>query len=716
MGRFSNALKEDVPTLATSGGLAETSNAPTPGRFSESLRNQPSLTNPTGPMPPSFKPSIDGSNMPEIGFIDQIRARLAPDIDTQKKRYAEILGVPENRMGVVDDEIVYWDEKANTYRKVVPDVQGSLLDKFWALGENVGATVPEVAPGVAGAGAGALTGATPASIGVAGAVSGGVEWAQQSLDKLIAGDALEDFDFGDVGVQAALGAVGQGAGTLATRAVTKNPLGVSRYDRNAAIDPELMAKAEALEAEATKRGVDLSIYQKTGIRSLGAKERQLGRFDETADAVDGFRKTQQHEQVPQAIRGEIDAISKTTGETGAGQFRKAAGDIVKAEYDKLSARASKAYEKALDNRPPFWDNKLTGLMDRPSMKEAYKEAQRLAADDGRKLPELFVQNEKGELTLSVKTTPDWRAWDNIKKGLDEVIGSNTNSVTQKLNGKGQAAYNIKRQLLRTLDAANPDYAAARALYGTGRDAADAVLNGGIGVLKNVKGLDRAPMLDRVFNANNISPEEINRMRQAFVSTGKQRDWDSGVATWLSNTMDGAMKRKGNVADAFHTKLWRDPKQRRVLTAALGEGPRLQGMNNLMKVLEAAAKGLPEGSATATDLGAMAGMGVSSAGRVFGKLTSPQTVLNFGDEVVRGVEALRAPQARIKLAEAMLSKNNLKILKRLKMASPKSEQALKASVDLMTKAGILAGASEVTRPADQRAIAELRKPDQVSALP
>lgn len=93
---------------------------------------------------------------------------------------------------------------------------------------------------------------------------------------------------------------------------------------------------------------------------------------------------------------------------------------------------------------------LDELLSRPSVKEGWQKAKRMAADEGVELPEVFIQNADGSLSLNTKVVPDVRAWDYIKRGLDDVVDANRNEYGG-LTNVGRVANNLARSIVDELD-------------------------------------------------------------------------------------------------------------------------------------------------------------------------------------------------------------------------------------------------------------------------
>ena len=337
-------------------------------------------------------------------------------------------------------------------------------------------------------------------------------------------------------------------------------------------------------------------------------------------------------------------------------------------------------------------------MSRPSVEKGIAYAKLIAKEEGRDITVPVYENGK---LVGRDMVPDWRSWDYIKRGIDRVIEENTDQFG-RVNAYGRSVTQTKKQLLGHLDQANPDYPLARATHGNGSDAVEAILEGGVGFLNKMEGMDRSSIINRFFSRQNILPEEVARARSQFEMAGKTDEWNAGIASWMADRLDDAMKVNtsgsvGNVPGKLYASVWGDQRQQDIVRAAIADPAKLQGVERLMQVLRAASKSLPEGAPTATDLPAASGTQTIGAGlKTLGKLGSPQTYWNFGDEAVAAIDAIRTPGARIKLAEALLSGDYASELSKLRMFNPTSEKALQGAMQIVT-AVLATGAGARDRP-------------------
>jgi hypothetical protein len=111
-----------------------------------------------------------------------------------------------------------------------------------------------------------------------------------------------------------------------------------------------------------------------------------------------------------------------------------------------------------------WNDHLSEIIKRPSLSKAWARAQIIAADRGEPLPQIFEMDAAGNI-VGMRQVPDMKAWDYIKRGLDDVIAGHKNQTTGKIEtdaGRGVVA--LKREMLEELDALIPEYRAAREAY------------------------------------------------------------------------------------------------------------------------------------------------------------------------------------------------------------------------------------------------------------
>lgn len=217
-----------------------------------------------------------------------------------------------------------------------------------------------------------------------------------------------------------------------------------------------------LEAEGTTPG------------EAGQQARSLGPKGMLADASETLRlRAEQIAQSDNPARNEVLASIKGR-QTGAGGRIGSAYDAAMGPSpnvaENLSAirsfRKQKAdfwYDKARQ-KPIHFTRTLEDLLKRPSARRALLDAQKLAADEGYEFQQIFAKLDDNGNVISAERVPDQKAWDYIKRSLDDLIDSQMTKDEfgrQVATNRSRITTQLKNEILDNLDAQNPDYARAR---------------------------------------------------------------------------------------------------------------------------------------------------------------------------------------------------------------------------------------------------------------
>lgn len=130
------------------------------------------------------------------------------------------------------------------------------------------------------------------------------------------------------------------------------------------------------------------------------------------------------------------------------------------------AQASPLYEQAYA-APGRMSPELEGILGTPAGQQALRNAQQIAANERRDPLKLGFNDIDVEGNVSLTQTPSMETLDLVKRGLDQVIEARRDPVTGRLptsDPSFSSVNNVRAELVRELDALNPDYAAARAAY------------------------------------------------------------------------------------------------------------------------------------------------------------------------------------------------------------------------------------------------------------
>ncbi|WP_426115915.1 hypothetical protein [Pseudomonas sp. DSP3-2-2] len=124
-----------------------------------------------------------------------------------------------------------------------------------------------------------------------------------------------------------------------------------------------------------------------------------------------------------------------------------------------SAEAAPLYAAAHAEEVP-WSPQLQGLMGRPAMQTAYRDAQRRAANQGRTFDGQFME-VGADGVVTPRSVPKTKDLDVIKQNLDgqieSLLGSGARSEARDIIG-------IRNELVGIMDASAPTYAKARAVF------------------------------------------------------------------------------------------------------------------------------------------------------------------------------------------------------------------------------------------------------------
>lgn len=322
-----------------------------------------------------------------------------------------------------------------------------------------------------------------------------------------------------------------------------------------------------------------------------------------------------------------DRADKEGARVGASIDKNVSPKTLTATVDELIAERNTTpkplYDKALDVGQ-VWSPRIQQFLNDPLIQPGIKrglEIQRLEALAQNKPfdPKAYGVtgfNAAGDPIIS--GTPNMRLLDAAKKGVDAIINDYRNPVTGRvvLDERGRAIEGVRKAFLSELDAANPDYAAARAAYATPSQMKDA-----------------AELGARLFSTN-ARPEVVAREFKKL-SPDAQDAFRVGVAETLRKT--AGARDATNVAG----RVMGGPDAQARLRAVLGpeEADRIMADLAREKTFTQSARAVGQGSRTtpmaleaADNAGAAAGVVgdvargrfVNALSRVAGRITEGRT--------------------------------------------------------------------------------------------
>jgi hypothetical protein len=159
---------------------------------------------------------------------------------------------------------------------------------------------------------------------------------------------------------------------------------------------------------------------------------------------------------------------------------------------------------------------LRTLMGRPSMQQASRRALSIASEEGRDPTALGLTFDIAG-SPKFEKVPSWRTLDYVKRGLDDVLETFRDKTigVLRLDERGRAIDQTRRDYLALLDRENPTYAEARAAYSGPQQSRSALQRG-----------------SQIFNRN---PDEI-AAEIASLSPGDQQFYRLGAANALKTNL------------------------------------------------------------------------------------------------------------------------------------------------------------------------------------
>lgn len=602
---------------------------------------------------PTMKPSTSFGALVKSGFVDDPIGKI--------KIFAEARGIPVGRYSIQDGEIIYQDDDGKWY----PETKNTIGGK---LREIVGESPAFIPSGILG-GVGATVGPGSAFMGAAGG-----EGLRQYIGDKMTGTETDPksglLKMLLAGGEGLLGSLSGFAGKKAINAAGAKRGGIlaAHAGRNRSLID--IDEARALESLGRDVGIDLYPPQTTGSKALADKFNLLGDMETSSPIIQAGRK-RQYEQIHKSVYDFLDDISPEVSEGAVGRrLKNASTEIIDAADTSRTAKASVVYEKAFNEAEPV------------DVMPVINNIRRLKSD----LPEsgskarTLINKIEGMLTKKGEDGPvpqtDIRVIDNIKKEIDVMLkGPEGESIHKDIKRR---LVSIKDGLVKQADKASPQYKEARELYGNLSPAVDKLKTSKIGDLSRLnkeKTLEEASK--KLFSNVGSSPESITYAKR-MIRKSDPDAWDAALRVHIQDLFEktkssaGGVDATTNIGGNFYKRTWGDPKQRKILKAAMDPG-QYDYFKKLSTVLNRAGMILRKESATATRTEMIDEIGGSMLRRTVRAATRP---LYTKERVVGDwlVKANLGRNAKI-LADAMVSKRAANQLNKMYQLSPRSERLL-----------------------------------------
>jgi hypothetical protein len=606
-------------------------------------------------IPEDFKGSADFATLTKASIVEDPQTKLRI---FAKGRFPKL---PEkealSRYGIIDGEVYYLDDDGN--------IKGETASGIKNFAANMVGQAPVMAGGVAGSVLGAPSG--PAGMLAGGALgAAGAKGYMQTAANL-AFDEPQSVKGNIEGM--AKEALFETGGNLLGMAFAKALTAGKARD----IAKLNTANVADIDKKAAKIGVDLNVAQRTNLPSIKSKYDVVASMPTSRDII-GEHAERQANQAYKAADDFISKVSKVADVDEAGaQARDAAKTVIAKLTQERAAQASPLYKKAFEEFqgiPPEFMPAVKELSERPSMKQAARLASRIANDEG-----IILENPQNSL----------QGMHYIKLALDKMIGDDARGGFAKTS-RG-ALIGIKRELVEMMDEFSPTYKEARAVFA---HLTPNIISVQDGIISRVAGLkdEQALEASKLVFADGRSPAAVERMRNLFLKSGLEEDWNALLASHLRETFSKAGQEYATSGgQLMQAPKWRaalvgNPRQYRLMEKAMST-PQFTAFNDMMDVFDAMSRtaAAGKGSQTAGRLEGMKSLYRDSGAGVMGQgagLFSPQ---NWGTRAMEWLQEVRVGNHAEKLAEIMTSKDAMKKLRDLKRLSPNDQKFIAGASSL-----------------------------------
>lgn len=542
------------------------------------------------------------STTPKPNFVDDssrtagagtiAAASFANDPQAQIRYYARQRGIPETRYQMIGDRIAYQGDDGNFYPEVPSGwTPGDLLGR---AAQGVGSMLPVGA----GTAAGILTAPAlltgPPGLAVSVGATGASAAAGQALREMIADIWMDQPKSGLRVVKEGLtAATGQGIGA-----------GLSAWQQRYAV-PEAgrfsQADVNQNVAAANRQGIDITPAEATNFPSLKAQQKWLGNTVQSQNEMAGFyeKRTGQVQGATDRFLGKISPVD--SAEVAGDMGQKAAARAVVSTMEDRAAKASPLYKKAWATEPLPWSDELETLMSRPSMKEAWSRAQKIAAERDITLPQVFMADKDGNLTLNTKTVPDWQTLHFMKLGLDDLVSSAESRGNSFGNVVAGSIKQTTKNLTGYMKSNNQSYAEAQKMYADTVPGVERITEGMVGRMADAGPMQLSNMARTLFGANS-GPAAIAEAKAA-ISKADPEAWQALKRSWIQDIFEKSQTQyasayggEPNIAGKFFAGTRGSLQTFARMKAAL-DPSEMQAFTDLTDVLRMASRVKPIGSDT-----------------------------------------------------------------------------------------------------------------------
>lgn len=603
------------------------------------------------------------------GFGTMVKTGFVDEPETQMDILSRDMGIPRERFGVVDGDIVYRGDDGILY-KAMPFGMGKMVAKQIPR-------IPAMAGGTIGSAFGPVT---------AGVLAAGGEAVRKLTGHLAFDEPQKPFETAkDIALEGVFAYGGEKIGGKFIRAIDRGRgkqaaslMKLSGVQRKS-INPKTIKEIENL---AKKFDIDLFVPQTTGSHELIARFNLLGDLPITADKI-GKARLRQYAQINDSVNKWLNTFAPPTttpGEAGRRAVeasvaamkaaKRAAQKVSKKFYDQARVIRGVDISDTVESIDSMLQTAPRGGAEARSLNKIKTMLTRKTTDSkGREIIVLedrisTIDKVKKEINAmwkkDPKTAPDVDAQRSINKTLESMLDQVDDQVP---------VYKQARQAYR------------KSIQESGFEELQKTK---LAQISKMEGDKAEKVATSLLSPSQSSPEIVDIAKDGIVKHGGPEAWNALLRVHLKNKFRDIIKSNTtNIGGMLRKKLYMDLGQRDILKAAMNDA-QFETFENLMKVLERAGLTAGRESTTATRQVSLSQLSEEAAG-LGGKLSrSIAYPLYTGKRIIVDWRLrLKSERYQDMLADAMLDPGNSKRFRAMLQLKPGSEKLIKQLATFLT---------------------------------
>lgn len=625
--------------------------------------------------PKYFNAPNDSNPAATLGAMT--KSYMVDDPYTKMKIFSESRGIPIDRYGIHEGEIVFESDDGKIYYEIPP----AQLDFPQAVKSMVPGAGQAVLSGLGYLMAPATGGG---SLAIPPLIAGGIEGARKAAGATFLDEPVDPIEIAkDVTVETALAGFGDMAMRGATKAyqaarnfprtrmIPRGQREAVRLSGESAYTPQ-MSEAYGIWKDAMERyGIDLNLAQATQSPDLANAYKLLRDLPETAREV---IKTDlaQDLQIERAAFDLFEALgSRTDGAVAGAKVVDAAKKVFDAMKDEQFKQSQVIYNRAFRESEPVNIGSAAKMLDKAIEKSLTGSPQKNA------LESLKTQFYDGD----GKIISDLAQVDSLKKSIDAVIYGKSEFVREMMPAAQKSLFRtlnkINTSLLNAGDKASAGlYKEAREKWLSFLPQIDQARNSVLGQIRKLDGDQVAKASQMLLSGKTVTPETAKRTFNHIRSIDPDAA-DEAITSFLSSQVDAIKADQTgyvrNVGGKLYQKIFGSEKQRKILEAVMSPD-KYSDLKDFMAVIRKAGITSGKESATATRQEMLRLMGQEAkSARIKGIETLASPVESAKNWLNTTAETALNAQYRKRLFEVLGTGRFSERIKQLKRMDPRTEK-------------------------------------------